>query len=82
MSKTLRSFYQTEDNKKIAFHIECRYCPLPHHISESFKTCSVCLATMCQKIASTLTECPKCQIQWDCYFDTQEKREEAEDPHN
>jgi hypothetical protein len=37
---------------------------------------------MCQKIANTLTACPKCRIQWDNYIILQEKREEGEDLQN
>lgn len=37
---------------------------------------------MCQKIANTLTACPKCRIQWDNYISLQEKREEGEDLQN
>lgn len=51
MSKTMRSCFMLEENKKITFHMECKCCTPPTVCKEEFFACSVCLSVYCRNRA-------------------------------
>jgi hypothetical protein len=69
MSKTTRSMFQLEENKKVSFNLECKMCKPSHFFTEEFRVCNVCLEVLCPEKAIYLKSCPKCKR----IFDAEER---------